>query len=209
VRALKRSCNHFCYEVGGRLGRDVLVDGLARLGVFDPVPGLAGTPHGLEALLRSASEDVRNLAIGQGSLDCAPVRAAGVAASLATGRVIRPHLHRPQGFDPVGPHWAGEGHLQIIREGMREVVLPGGTAAATRELEKLRFAGKTGTAQLRDDLEGSLFNSWFVGYTPWDDPRFAIAVVLDRTAKEGPEVAPIAARVAEIVGEEMGRWWVD
>ena len=63
--------------------------------------------------------------------------------------------------------------------------------------------------ELRDKLEGSKFNAWFVGYVPWDEPRFAIAVLLDRTHLEGPDVAPVAARVAEIVGEVFGKWWAD
>lgn len=204
-RALEVSCNHFCYETGLLLGRVPLLEIYDLLGLLDPIPGLARRERGLRRLL--TRDDVRNLAIGQGNLSCVPVRVAGVAASLAMGRVVRPHLWRPPGFEPLGPPLGRPETLAIVREGMCRVVGPGGTARRTPGLAALRVAAKTGTAQLTDDADLPVNEAWFVGYAPAEAPRFAFAVLLHRTHKEGADAAPIALRSLEICGELFGRWW--
>ena len=72
----------------------------------------------------------------------------------------------------------------------------------------MRFAGKTGTARLglRPDGGPMEYNSWFVGFVPWDAPRYAIAVLQNRTTREGAEVAPLALATAEILQELFGAW---
>lgn len=207
VEAVERSCNHFCYQVGRELGREALVQAFDRLALFASLPGLQPARPGLKNLLLSRREDPRNLAIGQGSLSLSPVRVAGLVASLATGRVVRPHLLRPGGFTPVGEVWASPAALDPVRTGMRRVVGPGGTARAAARLRRYRVAGKTGTAQLSDDLERSRFNSWFAGYGPWEDPGFAVVVLLEETERSGVAAALLAQDVVEAVGEELGRWW--
>jgi cell division protein FtsI/penicillin-binding protein 2 len=204
-RALEVSCNHFCYETGLLLGRVPLLEIYDLLGLAEPIPGLARREQGLRRLI--ARDDVRNLAIGQGNLSCVPVRVAGVAASLAMGRVVRPHLWRPPGFEALGPPLGRPETLALVREGMRRVVGPGGTARRTAGLAALRVAAKTGTAQLTDDADLPVNEAWFVGYAPAEDPRFAFAVLLHRTPKEGADAAPIALRALEICGELFGRWW--
>jgi len=208
VEALERSCNHFCYVLGRRLGERKLVSWLDRIAFFDPIPGLPQSLSGLRAYLLEPGQDPQNLAIGKGSLSCYPLQAAKLAACLATGRVVRPWLAKPPGFQALGPRFAREDHLALVREGLRLVVFKRGTAGRhTGALRALHFAGKTGTAQLSNRLDDGIFDSWFVGYVPWEAPRYAIAVLLDHTRKEGPEVGPLAAKVARAVGEVLGPWW--
>ena len=127
--------------------------------------------------------------------------------TAAMGRVVRPHVYRPLGFEPLGPPLGRPENLAIVREGMRRVVGPSGTARMTPGLATLRVAAKTGTAQLTDDADLPINEAWFVGYAPAESPRFAFAVLLHRTDKEGADAAPIALRALEICGELFGRWW--
>ena len=73
---------------------------------------------------------------------------------------------------------------------MQQVVNAGtGTAAA---IEGIEVAGKTGTAETGD---GSNL-AWFIGFAPADDPRVAVAVVVEDTLSTGgDEAAPLAAEV--------------
>ena len=64
----------------------------------------------------------------------------------------------------------------------------------------LRFAGKTGTAELSGRYDG-LYNAWFAGFAPATNPRYAVAVVSERTSMMGKTTAPFAARLLELVEE--------
>lgn len=78
-------------------------------------------------------------------------------------------------------------YLDVIKEGMANVVSPeeGGTAASYFEGFKYlgQFGGKTGTAQVsRIDLED---NSWFVAFAPFDKPEIAIVIYIPHGYKGG------------------------
>ncbi len=211
LEAIERSCNAFCYDIGQKVGKPLLLDAFARVGLFEAAPGIVSRAEarGMERLLREGSDDVRNLAIGQGSLSVSPVRLAGVAASLAGGRVVIPHVYRPDGFEPLRGPLGTEAHLNVIREGMRlAATTHRGTAGREhrRELEPLKIAGKTGTAQLVTSKE-SLNAAWFVGFAPYGPgltPKYAFAVMLDRSARHGSAAAPIAARVVAACYDVLG-----
>ena len=204
--ALERSCNAFCYEVGARLGSDRLVEAYAFLGLFDAVPGLLGDESWRASVLRS--DHPKNLAIGQGSIFAAPVRVAGLAASFALGRVVRPHLWQPDGFVALGPPIGRPESVARVREGLRLVVQgSGGTARRVGDLRRMRAAGKTGTAQVRTDLSQTSFQAWFAGFAPFEEPRYAVAVMLDRSDESGAEAAVVAARALEACADVLGRWW--
>ena len=73
---------------------------------------------------------------------------------------------------------------------MQRVVTAGtGTAAA---LQGIEVAGKTGTAE-----RGNGTNlAWFIAFAPANDPKIALAVVIENTQSTGGEVAaPLAADV--------------
>jgi cell division protein FtsI/penicillin-binding protein 2 len=211
LEALERSCNAYCYDVGQKVGKPALLDAFARVGLFEAAPGVVTRAEGraLEKLLREGSDDVRNLAIGQGSLSVSPARLAGVAASLARGRVVIPHLYAPEGFAAVRGPLGTEPHLETIREGLRRAAQTSrGTAGREHRglLEPLKIAGKTGTAQLVTAKE-SLNAAWFVGFAPYGPglkPRFAFAVMLDRSAHHGSAAAPIAADVVGACYDVLG-----
>ena len=55
-------------------------------------------------------------------------------------------------------------------------VVTEGSAKVNFEDAKYEAAGKTGTAQTRRDKTP---HSWFVSYAPFDDPKLAIAVIVE------------------------------
>jgi penicillin-binding protein 2 len=99
-------------------------------------------------------------------------------------------------------------HLQMVRQGMERVLLPGGTAYGSRIMEMgLEMGGKTGTAQVKriskaerasgvrrqEDLPWHLrHHALFVGYAPVADPRYACAVIVDHGGSGSGAAAPIA-----------------
>lgn len=98
-------------------------------------------------------------------------------------------------------------HLQAVHEGMIATVHgAGGTARAMGVGAPYTIAGKTGTAQ-RSSRRGNVsvdprslpydqrHTALFVGYAPAEDPRIAIAVVVEHGGYGGSSAAPIARTV--------------
>jgi peptidoglycan glycosyltransferase len=65
----------------------------------------------------------------------------------------------------------------------------------------VKVAGKTGTAQAPGGPGGQSPHAWFVGFAPYENPRFAIAVIVERGGNLGDEAtggrvaAPVAGQV--------------
>jgi peptidoglycan glycosyltransferase len=77
-----------------------------------------------------------------------------------------------------------------IKDLMIEVVDSGtGTKA---KVSKVAVAGKTGTAEVSGDKKS---HAWFVGFAPADNPKVAIAVLVENGGGGGSAAAPIASRV--------------
>ncbi|MEO0357728.1 MAG: penicillin-binding protein 2 [Pseudomonadota bacterium] len=158
--------------------------------------------------------DTVNASIGQGFLLSSPLQLAVMAARLGTGRSVTPRLvRRIEGVEqPTGagdPIDVAPANLKLIQETMYGVCnVPGGTAYRRRlEPRSLAMAGKTGTSQVRrisaaEREAGVIRNEdlpWerrdhalFVNYAPYDDPKIAVAVVVEHGGSGGATAAPIA-----------------
>lgn len=161
--------------------------------------------------------DTVNASIGQGYVLTSPLQLAVMTARLASGKAVAPRLVRMvNGQEIPTPEatpldFAPE-HLAAMREGMWDVVNgERGTAKSSRIVEPtMVMAGKTGTSQVRnitaaERARGVVSNDqlpWnrrdhalFVGYAPYDNPRFAIAVVVEHGGGGSTAAAPIARDV--------------
>jgi penicillin-binding protein 2 len=67
-------------------------------------------------------------------------------------------------------------YLPIIREGMRLTVT--GAIAQQLNFPYVAVAAKTGTAET--GIRNQYDNSWVIGFFPYEEPRYAFAVVLER-----------------------------
>jgi penicillin-binding protein 2 len=114
--------------------------------------------------------------IGQYGWLVTPIQAAKYIASIANGGT----LHSPLLVaDSVGESVIvpiQDKNLQIIREGMHRGA-QSGTAQALN-VKGITIAAKTGTAQL--GINNEHMNSWVVGFWPYEDPKYAFAVVLEK-----------------------------
>lgn len=161
--------------------------------------------------------DTVNASIGQGYVLASPLQLAVMTARLATGLEISPRLiHRIDGIEqPSGRGESlgiNENHLIRIRQGMYDVLNSDrGTARDSRIVaDGIRMAGKTGTSQVRritpeERARGVISNSqlpWdrrdhalWVSYAPFDNPRFAVAVIVEHGEGGGTTAAPIGRDV--------------
>jgi penicillin-binding protein 2 len=158
--------------------------------------------------------DTINASIGQGYVLASPLQLAVMTARLATGRAIVPRLVRAIGGKPVElpqaePLGLSSEAVEAVRIGMFEVMnAQRGTAYSSRIAdETLVFAGKTGTSQVRnitaaerargvvsnDDLPWNRRDhALFVGYAPYDNPRYAVSVVVEHGGGGSAVAAPVA-----------------
>ena len=215
VEAIQRSCNVFFYQLMLKVGFEKWTEYGRRFGFGQ----LTNTDTGEETagLLPSTEYyDSRygkgkwtqgflvSLAIGQGELGVSPLQMARYAAALANGGIVyRPHAvelirnKETSSLEPVprdstlvglSPHV-----MELIRDGMQRVVhAPGGTGALAR-IPGVISAGKTGTAENPHGKD----HAWYVGFAPYDNPKIAVAVMLENSGFGGAKAAPIAGLVME------------
>ncbi|MCE8537738.1 penicillin-binding protein 2 [Ruegeria pomeroyi] len=158
--------------------------------------------------------DTANASIGQGFMLASPLQLAVMTARIATGRKVEPRLVKSiDGIEqPSGagePMAVNQANLRRLRKGMYAVSNNRrGTAYRSRILaDDNRMAGKTGTSQVRnitaaERAAGVIRNEdlpWerrdhalFVCFAPFDNPRFAVSVVVEHGGGGSTAAAPIA-----------------
>jgi peptidoglycan glycosyltransferase len=147
--------------------------------------------------------DPGRLAFGQERMLVTPLQMAMVSAAIANGgRVMKPHvvdrIVAPDGTVVVRqkPEELGEAvqpnHARSIAEMMERVVCCGTGGAGKLSVPT---AGKTGTAET--GIRGRN-TTWFIAFAPVENPRVAVAVVLERqSGTGGTTAAPIARQIMQ------------
>lgn len=115
--------------------------------------------------------------IGQYAMQITPLSAVRAVAAIANnGKLVKPTILANQ--MPSGESLAvSKEALKVARDGMREGVTYG-TSVGLNDLSFVDVASKTGTAQLGANNEW--YNSWAVGFFPYEKPKYAFAVVMER-----------------------------
>jgi peptidoglycan glycosyltransferase len=147
--------------------------------------------------------DPGRLAFGQERMLVTPLQMAMVSAAIANGgRVMKPHVvDRIVAPDRTvvirqKPEELGEAvrpdHARSIAEMMERVVCCGTGGAGKLSVPT---AGKTGTAET--GVKGRN-TTWFIAFAPVENPRVAVAVVLERqSGTGGTTAAPIARQIMQ------------
>lgn len=126
--------------------------------------------------------DTYNTSIGQYGFQVTPIQAVRAVASIANeGTLLTPTLVSE---DNLVPHsekipLTEKAWFTIVKEGMRQGVTSG--VVTGLNMPDLKVAAKTGTAEL-----GTLkqyVNSWVTGFFPYENPRYAFAIIMEK----GPE----------------------
>lgn len=129
--------------------------------------------------------------IGQYAMLVTVAEAVQSTAAIANnGLLVRPTLVKDAPLTGKSID-VDRGALQVVREGMREAVTKG-TASGLSSIGFTTLAAKTGTAQVGTKNEYT--NAWLVGFFPYENPKYAFAVLMDR----GPEHNTIGGVYATI-----------
>lgn len=169
--------------------------------------------------------DTLNASIGQGFVLATPIQLAVMTARIANSiNAVVPSLVIEQnlpGFEPLDFNPA---HLAFVRDAMWSVTSEiGGTAFRPKPFgddpifADIEMAGKTGTGQVRgistaerlSGIRGNKRLPWrlrdhsiFVGYAPYDKPRFAIGTIVEHGGSGAKRAADISRT---ILGEALRR----
>ena len=138
----------------------------------------------------------RMIAIGQSNVVASPLQMARFYGWLATGRLLTPRLVQSIGKEEQPLHSKSVPLPATIRDrlqgALRDVVFDITGTAFGDGLDAFKVAGKTGTAQVsRSGPEPSDVHSWFVGYFPYDDPKWSVAVYCENTGLHGGDCATL------------------
>jgi penicillin-binding protein A len=218
AQAMQNSINSvFCNVGKDVLGAGRMVDTMKGFGFYSVPPletpvnerAISGLYNSRGRLVTEANRiDPGRLAFGQGPQTgeprLTPLQMAMVAATIANGGMVpRPYVVErvvaPDGSTVVEtkPDTLGRAvdanHAAEVAQ-MMELVVSGGTGTAA-QISGIPVAGKTGTAE--SGVQGTNTTS-FMSFAPADNPRVAVAVILERqSGTGGTTAAPIAKQIME------------
>ncbi|NWF50857.1 MAG: penicillin-binding protein 2 [Ignavibacteriaceae bacterium] len=213
VHAIEKSCNTFFYKLIYEIGLEKWYEYGKKFGF--------GTKTGIDIGEESAGfipntafyekiygpnwpkSIMASLGIGQGEVSVTPLQLAQYVALIANnGKSFVPHVVKgyrddmtkelvPFKFKEINTGVKKE-VFDIVKEGMFLVVNGSGTATHIR-MNEIKIAGKTGTAQNPHGKD----HAFFIGFAPYENPRIAIAIVVENVGFGGTHAAPIAKKLIE------------
>ena len=135
--------------------------------------------------------DNANCIIGQGYVSVTPIQLATMIARVASSKKITPNYKFSNYNKKISNLGFDENALQIVRKGLFSVLNEPYGIARGMAKKKYGICGKTGTAQVvserlnaKDMLSGKIEmkkhdHALFVGFAPYDNPRYAVCVVVE------------------------------
>jgi penicillin-binding protein 2 len=147
--------------------------------------------------------DSYNISIGQGDFLATPLQLTLADMSIANGGyLLKPYLVEKIGEDVVGQRTVrrevkiSKKNLQIVREGMRQVLTGGTTCECTFSDVPYKVAGKSGTAQTtsNDDRRP---HAWYTAFAPFKDPEIMSTVMIEEGSGGSLFAAPAIAGAME------------
>ena len=215
-QSLERSCNVYYYRLALQIGYPAIYHMARALGLGQrtgidldhEVSGLLPDDAWKRRTFNDAwrDGDTVNLSIGQGPITVTPLQMAVVAAALANGGPVpRPRLVRgqrpfgdgafaPRDPEPLRPmNWSAAA-IATVRGGMRDVIMGERGTARTSSLPGVVYAAKTGTAEFGPKDEGRK-HAWMIAFAPYDNPRYAIALMVDDGLSGGQTAGPKVQRL--------------
>ncbi|MDK2881803.1 MAG: penicillin-binding protein 2 [Bacillota bacterium] len=224
IRAIEVSCNVFFYDLGYRLGIDV-INRYAKAFGLGQRTGLALYPEEKAGTLATPEWKLANYrllglrkpepwqpgetlsaAIGQGFSSFTPIQMANYIATIANGGTrYRPYLVSqiigPDGKvkESFGPEVVEKidlkpSTLEVIKEGMHRVV-QGREGTAVSYFRDFPIPVAGKTGTAQNPHGAD--HGWFVGFAPYDKPEIAVAVIVEQGGHGGSAAAPVARRIFE------------
>jgi penicillin-binding protein 2 len=226
-KAIAQSCDVYFYEVAVRVGIEKIAKKAREFGLGEVYPlGLGAQQKGLipdnDWKRATYGEPWQKgetviVGIGQGAVLTTPLQLAVMTARLANGGIaVNPRLVHKVGDDIIPRNEPAKINqnpkdLELIQRAMEMVFEQRGTAYGARlRRSKEKFAGKTGTSQVRritkqereEGLENRSKKPWkerdhalFVGYAPADNPRYAVSILIEHGVSGGGVAAPYGSNI--------------
>lgn len=201
--AIENSCNYFFFEIGRRMGIQVLDEYAKKFGLGEltgvefeeEVRGNVASPE-LKAKIGQTEEDQKwyagdtiQAAIGQSYSTFTPIQLANYIATIANGgtryktniiKSVRSSIDGSTVFDNEPTVLENVNvspeTINVVKNGMKRVVEEG-SASQIFENYPVSIGGKTGTAQVGSKKSN---NALFVAFAPFEDPEIAVCVVIEQ-----------------------------
>ena len=225
--ALAHSDNVYFYEMGNRLGVDLLgqysrMFGLGQKTGIDLPYESEGMVASKELKMKLYNEEwylseTFDAAIGQGFNLVTPLQAAMVMGEIAAnGKRYKPHIvwkivtqngelikeFQPELLSQLEvPDWV----IELVQSSLHDVTKYG-TAARNFAGFPYDIAGKTGTAENSQGRD----HGWFVGYAPFNNPQISVAVIVEQGGFGATSAVPIGRMIMEAyfkIYEQRAQQW--
>jgi len=217
TRAIQQSCNPYFNKLANTIGSASMASGCQMVGMGkrtgielpkespgilpgsrtwrDSRPGAVMTPA-LNAML----------SIGQGDSMATPLQMCAMTACVANGgkyyqpRIIRQAIaesgeivipNKPRMEVDLIEAGIKPADFELIRKGMWMAVNQAGGTAGRVKLPNIEVAAKTGTAQSVDNGKKSN-NSWMISFAPYDEPKYAICIMVQNAGSGGAVCGPLS-----------------
>ena len=213
VTAIEKSCNSFFYRLIYKIGMDKWKEystkfGFGKMVGIDLTEEVAGLIPDENYYIKRYGDNwpksiMASLGVGQGEVSVTPLQLALYGALIANnGKTKTPHIVRgyldddteelvPLEYKEINTGVSQEA-LDVVKRAMYLVVNGAGTARHIK-LPDVDICGKTGTAQNPHGKD----HAWFVGFAPYENPKIAIAVLVENIGFGGTHAAPIAQKVIQ------------
>jgi penicillin-binding protein 2 len=215
--AIMQSCNVYFYAMSLRTGMDAIHRVAHELGFGElvgiDIPGEVKGLNPSKAWKRDNYKtswfpgDTVNCSIGQGFIMATPIQMVMMLSRVASGRKISPKIlsanvnQEKEEKINLNPE-----HLAIVKQALFNVFyLPAGLGYNLRIPDKqYAIAGKSGTAQIVSRDTSTLdvkrhkevkSHAMFVGYAPFHDPKYSVAVTVDNVGWGVQNAVPLGKNI--------------
>lgn len=130
--------------------------------------------------------------IGQYGFQVTPIELVRAIASIANGGyLVTPHVYK-EGVVGTSSLNLNQKDLKVIQEGMHMAVNSEIGTGKVLQIKGVDIAAKSGTAEL--GVSKQFVNSWITGYFPYDNPKYAFVVIMEKGDRHNPQGAVFALR---------------
>lgn len=218
--AIAKSCNIYFYTYGLKVGIKAIakIANLLGLGQQTKIElpseqaGIMPDPSWKVNKLKQGWHvgDTVNSSIGQGFILTTPIQLVNMILRIIHNKPIRPSIIKDNQntmglLSEEGQNSKNSAlpikakHLEMLRYNLYRVFnSPGGTGYNSR-LENISLAGKTGTAQVisqrKTQNRANLEHGWFIGFAPYEKPKYAISVIIEHGSWGSKSALPVAKEI--------------
>ena len=216
-KAIRESSDDFFYKGSLRIGINKISQTLDKLGIgnqtgVDQVNEFYGINPNKQWKQKKYNKpwyvgETVISSIGQGNMLVTPMQMARYTAYIANGKLPTPHFYKKNYKEPVALDFPKK-HLDLMREGMYEVMYHRKGTASRHTSSKIKIAGKTGTAQVvtipqsekirmkESDLDYyQRSHAWLTTYGPYKNPKYVVTVLVEHGGHGGSAAGKMVSKI--------------